>query len=206
MYYTVAVKNPISKLSKTFTFFIVLFLFSNAFGQSELTNTKPKLIKGDVFIIEKGVTSLPRDFSKLTPITSIFVSEINVSDRAWNNGFPDLPEIYEWFAIEYTATIRAKQDGNFKFRLVSDDGAKLYVDQKLIIDNDGTHSFLPVSGSAKLAKGEYNLKVQFFQGPRYEAGIQLFVKKDGAKETIFPGDDFEIIGNSNREASTETNK
>lgn len=174
-------------------FFIVLFLAIVVLGQTDSKNTKPKLIKGDVFIIEKTTTVLPKDFSKLPPITSIFVNEINVPTRAWNNGFPDLPEIYEWFAIEYTTTFRIGEDSNYKFRLISDDGAKLWVDKKLVVDNDGVHQFLPVGGSIKLAKGDHSFKLQFFQGPRYEAGIQLFVKKDSSKEALFPSDEIELI-------------
>lgn len=188
--------SSIDKFLCFLTFFITLFFVANNFGQEDASKTKnfkPKLIKGDVFIIEKTTSRLPSDFSKLPQITTIFVNEINVPTRVWNNGFPDLPEIYEWFAIEYKVTMRINQDGNYKFRLVSDDGAKLYIDKKLIVDNDGTHQFLPVSNSAKLAKGEYSFKLQFFQGPRYEAGIQLFVKKDGEKEVIFPGDEIELV-------------
>lgn len=182
-------------------FFIVLCLAIAVFSQTDSKNTKPKLIKGDVFIIEKTTTTLPKDFSKLPPITSIFVNEINVPTRVWNNGFPDLPEIYEWFAIEYTVAFKINQDGNYKFRLISDDGAKLWIDKKLVVDNDGVHQFLPVSGSVKLAKGDHNFKLQFFQGPRYEAGIQLFVKKDGSKEVIFPSDEIELINDENPTAN-----
>ena len=190
-------KNPIIKFLKLSLIIIVLTFITNVFGQSELAAnkiTKPKLIRGEVFIIEKTTTFIPKDFTKLTPITTIFVSEINVPSRAWNNGFPDLPEIYEWFAIEYRATIRINQDGNYKFRLLSDDGAMLFIDDKKVVDNDGVHQFLPVSGGIKLAKGEHNFKLQFFQGPRYEAGIQLFVKKDGVNEAIFPGSEIELVG------------
>jgi hypothetical protein len=181
---------------KKLSVFIYFMAITNAFGQTDpaaAKSAKSKLIRGDVFIIEKATTTLPKDFTKLNPITTIFVSEINVADRSWNNGFPDLPEIFEWFAIEYKATFRINQDGNFKFRMLSDDGSKLYIDKKLIVDNDGVHQFLPVGGSVKLAKGDHSLTLQFFQGPRYQAGIQLFVKKDGSNDAIFPGNDIELL-------------
>ena len=186
-------KTKIAKHLKLISIIIFVFM-TGAFGQSATINVKPKLIRGDVFIIEKTTTELPRDFTKLKPITTIYVSEINVPTRSWNNGFPDLPEIYEWFAIEYKTTIRINQDGNYKFSLWSDDGAILFIDKKKVVDNDGTHSFLPVSGGVKLAKGDHSFKLQFFQGPRYEAGIQLFVKKDGSNEAIFPGNEIELLG------------
>jgi hypothetical protein len=178
-------------------FFMALIFSAEAFGQNEPVSSqaaKTKLIRGDVFILEKGTTELPSDFTKLKPITTIYVNEINVPNKAWVYGFPDLPEIYEWFAIEYSVTIKINQDGNYKFRIVSDDGAKLFIDNKKVVDNDGTHNFIAASGGLKLAKGSYNLKLQYFQGPRYEAGIQFFVKKDGSKEGIFPGDEIELLG------------
>ncbi len=184
--------NQVEKL----VVFVFLVAVVSVFGQTDKPlskSAKPKLIRGDVFIIDKNALSLPKDFSKLHQITTIYVSEINVSDIAWNNGFPNLPEIFEFFAIEYTVTIGIKEDANFKFKLVSDDGSKLYIDKKVVVDNDGVHSFLPVGGSAKLTKGDHAFKLQFFQGPRYQAGIQLFVKKDGSNESIFPGNDIELI-------------
>lgn len=168
---------------------LMLFCAANVFGQE----ARPKLIRGEVYLVDKSTTALPRDFKKLTPITTIFVSEINVADTSWNNGFPDLPEIFEYFAIEYRVTIRVAKESTFKFRLVSDDGSKLFINNKTVVDNDGMHQFLPAAGSVKLAKGDHSFLLQYFQGPRYQAGIQLFVKGDGSKESIFPGDAFELI-------------
>ncbi len=200
-----AMNNLAHRILNKLLVLISLIAATNIFGQPEISskNTKPKLIRGDVFIIEKTANILPGDFTKLAPITTIYVSEINVADQPWNNGFPDLPEIFEWFAIEYKADFRIKQDGNYKFRVFSDDGSKLYVDKKLVADNDGVHQFLPVSGSVKLAKGDHNLTLQFFQGPRYQAGIQLFVKKDGSNEAIFPGSDIELLDGNNENLSAK---
>ncbi len=200
-------RNSLPNFLKVFFVVFSTFIFWNhTFGQesaSGVKGAKPKLIRGDVFIIEKTTTSLPKDFTKLNPIATLFVSEINVADRSWNNGFPELPEIFEWFAIEYKTIFRINQDGNYKFRLVSDDGSKLYIDQKLIVDNDGVHQFIAQSGSVKLAKGDHSFKLQFFQGPRYQAGVQLFVKRDGSNETIFPGPEIELLGDKNEDSGAK---
>ena len=197
-------KNLMSDFLKIVSVFTVLIFSLNIFGQNELSKSegaKTKLIRGEVFILDKTTTSLPKDFTKLKPITTIYVDQINVPNKAWIYGFPDLPEIYEWFAIEYTAKIRINEDGNYKFRILSDDGAKLYLDNKLVVDNDGTHNFIAVSGGKKLAKGEYNLKLQYFQGPRYEAGIQFFVKNDRSKEVIFPGEGIELLADKTEDST-----
>jgi hypothetical protein len=51
------------------------------------------------------------------------------------------------FAIEYKGDFRVKTPGHYKFRLMSDDGARLFIDGKMVIDNDGVHA--PSSKKAK---------------------------------------------------------
>ena len=176
--------------------FILLFSVSTAFGQGSSTDGAPasqKPIRGDVFILPDNTVSLPRDFSRLKPIGKIFVSEINVPDRSWTEGFPHVPEIFEWFAIEYTATMVIKEPTEFVFSLGSDDGSRLYIDGKVIVNNDGQHSFKMSWGSATLSKGEHKFRLVYFQGPRAALGLQLFVKKKGSKEAAFPGSDIDLI-------------
>jgi len=49
--------------------------------------------------------------------------------------------------------------------LLADDGAKLYLNNELVIDNDGMHGARAVSGSATLTRGVHEIKVEYFQGP-----------------------------------------
>jgi len=181
---------------KAVSLFIFLISVGTAFGQGSSADSEParqKLIRGDVFIIPDNTVGLPRDFSRLKPIGTIFVSEINVPDRSWTEGFPDVPEIFEWFAIEYTATMVIKEPAKFVFSLGSDDGSRLYIDEKVIVNNDGQHSFKMSVGSATLSKGDHQFRLVYFQGPRAAIGLQLFVKKKGSEEAAFPGKDIDLI-------------
>ena len=54
--------------------------------------------------------------------------------------------------------------GSYDFRLGSDDGSLLYIDDELVIDNDGGHSFDPVTGSVDLEEGYHSLRLEYFQG------------------------------------------
>ena len=58
--------------------------------------------------------------------------------------------------------------GSYEFRLGSDDGSLLYIDDELIIDNDGGHSFASVTGSVDLEEGYHSLRLEYFQGPVME--------------------------------------
>ncbi len=54
-------------------------------------------------------------------------------------GFPGIDNRFEWFAIDYTGNFWIARGGKYKFALNSDDGSKLYIDDTLVIDNDGQH-------------------------------------------------------------------
>jgi len=73
------------------------------------------------------------------------------------------------------------RDGDYRFTLNSDDGSKLYVDGKLVVDNDGTHPPKAVSAGVKLTKGVHKVTVDFFQAG---GGAELDVFIEG---TVWPG-------------------
>jgi PA14 domain len=60
--------------------------------------------------------------------------------RISGRGFPELATALNGFAIDYTGKFWIQNPGLYRFRLTSDDGAILYVDDQLITDNDGIHS------------------------------------------------------------------
>ena len=64
-----------------------------------------------------------------------------------------MTERFEWFAIDCSGKFWIERPGLYRFRLVSDDGATLYVDGQLIIDNDEVHSTVARIGSIRLSGG-----------------------------------------------------
>ena len=51
----------------------------------------------------------------------------------------------------------------YKCRLRSDDGARLFIDGRLIIDNDGSHSANFVVGKVALEKGLHRIEIKYFE-------------------------------------------
>ncbi len=147
-------------------------------------------LMGKVFLLPDTTRSLP-DFDTLTPLDNpIYVSEINIPWQKWSAGFPGLRDRFEWFGIEYTGTFKPKKAGNYLFKLISDDGSKLFIDDKLVINDDGIHSDWPVKDSVFLSDSIHSIKIDYFQGPRYELALQLFWSLGDSPEKIFPGKDF----------------
>lgn len=94
------------------------------------------------------------DFTKLKPDKTGTVYNINL------NEFDDL---VDKFAILFTGEIEIKANGTYLFTLVSNDGSKLFIDDKLVIDADGPHSFTGKSGKIILTKGRHTIRLPYFQ-------------------------------------------
>ncbi len=54
--------------------------------------------------------------------------------------FRNAPRTRENMLVHAKGFINIEKDDNFVFRLVSDDGSRMWLDHKLLIDNDGFHS------------------------------------------------------------------
>lgn len=148
--------------------------------------------KGNIFALSSDTRQLP-DFDTMQPLGSIYTKELNIPRRSWTNGFPGVTDRFEWFGIEYNAKFRANKGGRYIFTLLSDDGSKLFIDDSLLIDNDGLHSQIEKSGIFELDKSTHEIKVQYFQGPRTEIALQLFANPENENREIFSGNKFTII-------------
>ena len=67
------------------------------------------------------------------------------------------------YAIIFSSNLVIKQAGKYMFELTSDDGSRLIIDDKTIINNDGSHSTISKKGSVELAEGVHVIKVEYFE-------------------------------------------
>jgi len=69
------------------------------------------------------------------------------------------------FMTEVTGQLNVEKAGAYRFRLISDDGAKLWIDNKLVIDHDGLHpAEAKDSAPVELTGGPHDLRILHFQG------------------------------------------
>lgn len=119
------------------------------------------------------------DFSQMNSQGNLCLEQFDVPKRGFESGFPGVPGLFEWFAISAHSQIMIPEDGEYTFRLLSDDGAKLYIDGQLVVDNDGVHAPRSRSKKVTLSSGLKTLRLDYFQGPRFLIALQLFWKKPG---------------------------
>jgi hypothetical protein len=156
------------------------------FGTTVVINSG---LKGLVYQISRYSKHLP-NFEKLKPKGTIYTTSLNVPPRDFRSGFPGVTKRIEWFAIDYTGRFWIEKPGLYRFSLTSDDGARLYIDDEVVADDDGLHPPEERSASLQLAGGVHKIRVSYFQGPRYSVALVLLIAGPGEEFRVFDTDEF----------------
>jgi hypothetical protein len=65
---------------------------------------------------------------------------------------------------EFTGWVNIPAAGTWSFFTESDDGSKLYIDNQLVVDNDGLHGMEELGGTVNIATpGKHLFEVEFFE-------------------------------------------
>jgi hypothetical protein len=153
------------------------------------TVVKSTGLRGDIYLLRPGTDRLP-NFRKVKAEGSIYTTSLNVPNMSFTQGFPGVTNRFEWFAIDYNGTFWIEEAGHYRFALLSDDGSKLYIDGHNVINNDGIHPAHVEYGIVNLKTGQHQIRVSYFQGPRWEVALVLSVARPGQDFRIFNTDDF----------------
>ncbi len=88
----------------------------------------------------------------------------------------DAAERETYFMLRFEGYVTIPEDGVYTFFSNSDDGSKLYIHDRLVVNNDFHHGMTEKSGQIALARGAHPIVVEFFQGM---GGQGLEVKYEG---------------------------
>ena len=141
----------------------------------------------EVFVPGTPIHRVP-NFEGMLPVYTFVASHLNVSTRNYTKGFPmpDMRFVVENFAIRFRAELKIDTPGLYTFLLNSDDGSQLYINGKLIVDNDRIHSTRSRQRTIKLGIGIYPVEIRYFQGPRYAIALQWFYRPPNSPMKIVP--------------------
>ena len=77
-------------------------------------------------------------------------------------------------ALKFDGFLKIDKDGSYTFHVHSDDGSLLWIDGKVVVNNDGVHPPQSKSGKTKLTKGMHKLTVGVFNaGGGFELGVEV---------------------------------
>jgi len=96
--------------------------------------------------------SLP-DFKSLAPLKSIEVANFDLTNRLHD----------DHYGFNFEGLIKISEDGVYDFFTDSDDGSQLFIDDFLVVDNDGLHGMQLEDGCIALSEGMHKIRVIFFE-------------------------------------------
>ncbi|HYE22594.1 MAG TPA: glycoside hydrolase family 6 protein [Verrucomicrobiae bacterium] len=107
-------------------------------------------------------------------------------DFNWSQGSPRAGIAPDTFSVRWTGQILPETSANYTFYTITDDGVRLNVNGKQIIDNWSDHSLMEDSGSVYLEGGKkYNLKLEFYE--RYgDATSKLYWSSPSMGKQVVP--------------------
>jgi hypothetical protein len=122
-------------------------------------------LRGRVYDIPLETRLLP-DFAALSPVETICLDQLAVTPRrSVYPAIPGLKDRYKWFALDLQGVFDVEHPGLYYFRLTSDDGSQLFIDDTLVVDNDGYHPARLALGAASITAGRHTIRVAYWQGP-----------------------------------------
>lgn len=118
------------------------------------------------------------DFSKLKSVKK---------GKVYNIDLLEINDLGNQFAVLFTGMIDIKLEGDYTFYLSSNDGSKLFIDDKEIVDADGAHGFGEISGQVFLTKGTHQIKLEYFQAGGGK-GLELRYSGPKTEKQFIPAD------------------
>ncbi len=100
----------------------------------------------------------------------------------WDKQGPPLPGS---FSVEWNGTIQIEKPGLYTFITESDDGSMLYIDNRLVVDNDGIHAPKWEIGRIRLEPGRHSIRLRYYNA-KFGAVMKLFWKPQGKHQEIVP--------------------
>ncbi len=112
--------------------------------------------------------------ARLTPEESGVVPEIAI----------DVPQrkADKRFALRFSGLIQIPETGRYRFYTASGDGSRLYIGDRLVVNNDGVHEMVERRRQARLSAGVYPIVVTYFDNGGGD-GLNVYWDGPGFKKT-----------------------
>jgi putative heme-binding domain-containing protein len=124
-------------------------------------------------------------FAKLVPKASGVVPQISL----------DVPQrqANDRYGLRFSGALQIPTSGTYHFFTNSDDGSRLYIGGRQVVNNDGPHGAVERRGKIELPAGSQEIVVTFWEGGGSER-LQVMWQGPGFKKRPIPPDRFTVRG------------
>ncbi len=178
---TLAVEEPKDNLNMNISSITFPFTDKNEFEKEEEGKPYPGLA-ALMYKVDQTTVN-PYDLpSKGKPVLTGVAPAVHLTE-----GFFDaMPDLSEDIFIQFQGFVSLADDGNYVFRIVSDDGSVLYLNGRELATNTGIHGAQARDGEVTLKKGKYPIRIDYYQAKGgYSMSLQ-WAKHGDNKFSIIP--------------------
>ena len=108
---------------------------------------------GLTYTYTHGIYRMVNDFHSASPIKTGVVSHFTIDAREKN----------QYFSFDYKGYINIPEAGEYTFYLATNDGGRFYIDDHMLINNDGLHPMVEVGKAISLEAGLHPISLKYFQ-------------------------------------------
>lgn len=106
--------------------------------------------------------------------------------EATDQGFGNT-RLTDYFFVRWTGLVRAPRDGKYRFFTETDDGSRLWVGGRLVVENGGDHAMAEQSGEVELKAGDHPIRIEYYENSGL-AGCIVSWDPPGRGKEVIPGD------------------
>ncbi len=158
------------------------------YGQTALDNGRKSSIIATEFMLanparngldyryyEGTWDSLP-NFSNLTPVRT---------GKTYDVSLDGIPHREDEFGVRLSGYLSIETEGEYRWYLSSDDGSKLFFDNKEVINNNGLHGAKESSASVHMSRGKHPIVILYFERGG-EQSVDLYFEGPGLTKRHVP--------------------
>ncbi len=120
-----------------------------------------------------------QDLELVKPVNS-GIFEGAISSEKWKT------KTERYIGLKFDGYIYIPETANYTISTLSDDGSKLFIDNELVVNNDGTHWLNEAYGAVKLEKGFHKINISYFD----QIGgttLTCFIQQEGKEKQEISG-------------------
>ncbi|MWB93481.1 family 20 glycosylhydrolase [Flavobacterium sp. GA093] len=115
-----------------------------------------------------------QDLELAKPVAS-GIFEGAISSEKWKT------KTERYIGLKFSGYIYVSETANYTISTLSDDGSKLFIDDELVVNNDGIHWLNEAYGAVKLEKGFHKMNISYFD----QVGgttLSCFIQQEGKEK------------------------
>ena len=117
------------------------------------------------------------DFNELSPQKTLISHMFNLAETKEEQNF----------GLKFEGLITIPKTGVYIFYTLSDDGSRLFIGDRVVVDNDGLHGTKEANGAVALEAGMHPIRVIFFQ-KQGDKGLDVQLQGPGIKKQSIPAE------------------